>query len=195
MRTTLFKRKLVEVPFPIRIDKLTEILRVRGVPVYVHWTVLLISVLILINVIRHPLTSLFGLAAYIGVLLIHEAGHLVAAQRMHCDVERIRLYPIFGVTEFQMPWSRFDHCVIAWAGVIAQAVVAIPIVVLVSLFGYTRFEPVNAILALLGFFSIGVALFNLLPIPPLDGATAWAIVPEVFRKVRNQQSRKPMSRH
>ena len=195
MRTTLFKRKLVEVPFPIRIDKLTEILRVRGVPVYVHWTVLLISMLILINVIRHPLTSLFGLAAYLGVLFIHETGHLVAAQRMHCDVERIRLYPIFGVTEFQMPWSRFDHCVIAWAGVIAQAVVAVPVVVLVSLFGYTRFEPVNAVLALLGFFSIGVAIFNLLPIPPLDGATAWAIVPEFIKTLRNRQSRKPMSRY
>jgi hypothetical protein len=62
-----------------------------------------------------------------------------------------------------MPWSKFDHCVIAWGGVLAQAVVAAPIVVGVTLFGYTRFEAVHAVLAILGFFSVGVAIFNLLP--------------------------------
>ena len=85
--------KTVEVPIPIRIDKLTEILRIRGV-----------------------------------------------------------LYPIFGITKFETSWSRFDHCVIAWGGVIAQSVVALPIVGWVILFGYTRFEPINAVLAILGFF-------------------------------------------
>jgi Zn-dependent protease len=86
---------------------------------------------------------------------------------MHCDVNSIRLYPIFGITEFQTPWSRLDHCIVAWAGVIAQAVVAAPIVVAVTIFGYSRFE---AVLAILGFFSLAVAVFNLLSIKPLDGS-------------------------
>jgi Zn-dependent protease len=191
MRRTFSTRKAVEIPVPIRIDKLTEVLRIRGIPVRVHWSVLVIAIFILRNVIRHPLTTLFGLAAYLGVLLIHESGHLIAAQRLNCEVDAIRLYPIFGVTEFQTPWSRFDHCVIAWAGVIAQAIVAIPIVVWISLVGYTPFEPINAVLALLGFFSIAVAVFNLLPIPPLDGATAWAIIPEFVKRLRNRESSRP----
>jgi membrane-associated protease RseP (regulator of RpoE activity) len=141
----------------------TEVLRIKGVPVYVHWSVWAIVALILFNVIRHPLESLLGLVAYLSVLLIHETGHLIAAQRMHCEVLSIRLYPIFGATNFEMPWSKFDHCVIAWGGVLAQAVVAAPIVVGVTLFGYTRFEAVHAVLAILGFFSVGVAIFNLLP--------------------------------
>ncbi len=65
-----------------------------------------------------------------------------------------------------MPWSKFDHCVIAWGGVIARAVVAVPILLVVTLYGYTRFEATNAVLALLGFFSVGVAVFNLLPVKP-----------------------------
>ena len=102
-------------------------MRIRGVGVYLHWTVLLIAIIILLNVIRHPLTSLLGLMAYLGVLLIHESGHLIAAQRMHCKVFSIELYPIFGFCRFETPWSRFDHCVIAWGGVIAQALVAAPL--------------------------------------------------------------------
>jgi Zn-dependent protease len=78
--------------------------------------------------------------------------------------------------------SRFDHCLIAWGGVVAQAIVALPFVSWVVLFGYSRLEPVNAVLALLGFFSVGVAIFNLLPIPPLDGAIAWQIVPELIKR-------------
>jgi Zn-dependent protease len=102
----------------------------------------------------------------------------------------IKLYPIFGITKFQAPWSRFDHCVIAWGGVIAQAVVAIPLIAWILLFGYTHFESVNAVLALLGFFSAAMAVFNLLPIPPLDGATAWAIIPEAIKRARYKSTKR-----
>jgi len=92
-----------------------------------------------------------------------------------------------------MPWSRFDHCVIAWGGVIAQAVVAAPILLYVNIFGYTRFQSVNAVLGLLGFFSIGVAAFNLLPIGRLDGSIAWGLIPEAIKRLRNG-NRKSSSR-
>lgn len=178
--------KNIEVPLPIRIDRFTEILRIRGVPVLVHWSVLIIAILILVNVIHHPLASVLGLMAYMSVLLIHETGHLIAAEKMHCDVHWIRLYPLWGVTSFEVPWSKFDHCIIAWGGVIAQAIVGIPIAIAISIFGYTRFEFVNAVLVILGFFSLGEAAFNLLPAAPLDGAIAWSIVPEAFKRYRSR---------
>lgn len=179
--------KTLEVPIPIRVDKLTEILRIKGVPVSIHWTVWLIALLILFNVIHHPVESLLALVAYLGVLLIHETGHLIAARKMRCEVFAIRLYPIFGITDFETPWSKFDHCVIAWGGVVAQAIVAIPIVAGVELLGHSRFEAINAVLALLGYFSLAIAFFNLLPIKPLDGYIAWAIIPEWFKRLRNQR--------
>ena len=183
--------RIFEIPLPIKVDFLTEVMRIRGVGVYLHWTVLLIAIIILLNVIRHPLTSLLGLMAYLGVLLIHESGHLIAAQRMHCKVFSIELYPIFGFCRFETPWSRFDHCVIAWGGVIAQALVAAPIVAYVSIFGYTRFETTNVVLVLLGFFSLSVAAFNILPIPRLDGSIAWGIIPETFKRIRNGNRKSP----
>ena len=94
-----------------------------------------------------------GLAAYWGVLLIHETGHLIAAQRLGCPVYSIELDPIFGITRFGTSGSRLDLCKIAWAGVLAQTAVAAPLVAWVALFGYTRFEALNMLFAILGFFS------------------------------------------
>ena len=170
------------IPYPIKLDKLTLVLQWRETNFYVHWTVLVITAVLLYNSIHRPLLCLMGLAAYLSVLVIHECGHLLVARHLRCHVDSIKIYPIFGVTCFQIPWSKFDHCLIAWGGVIAQTIVAIPFVTWVVLFGYSRFEPINAVLALLGFFSLGVAIFNLLPIPRLDGAIAWQIIPEFIKR-------------
>jgi membrane-associated protease RseP (regulator of RpoE activity) len=151
--------------------------------------VLLISGLMLSNSIRRPVLTLVGVTAWLSVILIHECGHLIAAHRRGCAVFSIELYPIFGITHFQTPWSRFDHCVIAWGGVLAQAVIAIPLAAWVAIIGYTRFEPINAVLAILGFYSLGVAAFNLLPVAPLDGFIAWQILPAFVQRWRERRNR------
>jgi len=66
--------------------------------------------------------------------------------------------------------------VIGWGGPLAQFALALPIAIGVITFGYTRFQPANAMLAILGFISPAIALFNLLPIAPPDGKAAWSIV-------------------
>lgn len=172
----------VKIANPIRFEKLTKIGQVRGVDTYLHWSMFVIAGLMLLNVARHPGLTITGLGAWLGVLLIHETGHLIAAQRRGCTVYSIELYPFFGVCRFSTPWSRLDHCVIAWSGVLAQAVVAFPLVAWVSIFGYTQVDGINIIFAILGFFSLAVAVFNLLPIPPLDGATAWGLLPALVRQ-------------
>jgi len=153
--------KFIRIPTPIEMKSLTRIMQIRGTDVFVHWSVFLIAVVMLAGVIREPIVTLVGLTSYLGVLLIHEAGHLIAAKKMHCQVFSIELYPVFGLTHFQTPWSRFDHCVIAWAGVIAQLMIAVTILIWLVMFGYTRFEALNAPLALLGPFSLAVAVFQL----------------------------------
>ncbi len=174
----------IRIPTPIRVQKLTRVMQIRGTDVFVHWSVFLIAGVMLAGVIRRPLVTVFALVAYLGVLLLHEFGHLIVAQWKHCEVFSIELYPIFGLTRYETPWSRFDHCVIAWGGVTAQAIVAAPIVIWITIFGYTRFDPVNALLALLGPFSLAVAAVNLIPTGRLDGATAWGLIPEIIRRVR-----------
>ena len=64
----------------------------------------------------------------------------------------------------------------------AQALVAVPLVLWVEIFGYTRFQAMNAILAIFGFFSLSTIVLNLLPIRPLDGAIAWGLLPALFKR-------------
>ncbi len=184
--------KFIQWTNPIRLEKLTHIMKIRGVDVFVHWTVLVIAVFMIVGAFQRPGLTLVGLFSYLSVLLLHETGHLIAAHQRGSEVFSIKLYPVFGVTCFQVPWSRLDHCVIAWGGVAAQALVAIPLVLWVELFGFTPFQPVNAALAILGFFSLGVALFNLLPIPPLDGAIAWGLIPALIERAKLGKRKTPM---
>lgn len=166
----------------LRFNRLIELMQVKRVKVYAHWSVLLIGAVILLGALEDPLLAFVVLAAYYGVILIHECGHMVAAQRKGCAVLSIELYPIWGVTHFSEPYSRFDRCIIAWGGVVAQGIVALPLIAWVEIFGYSRFQTVNAIFAILGFFSVGVAILNLLPVRPLDGAIAWGLFPAAFKR-------------
>ena len=130
--------------------------------------------------------------SYFGVLLLHECGHLVAAQQKGCQVWSVELYPFWGITRYDEPYSQRDHCVIAWAGVVAQMIVAIPLVAWVERFGFTHHQTVNMVLSIFGFYSFFVAGFNLLPVVPLDGAVAWRLLPTLFRShARRPAKREP----
>jgi len=176
--------KTLEIPKPIKIDRFTRIARVKGIDIYIHWTVFAIAIIILINPVRRPAVTLVGLLCFFTVLLIHEFGHLIAARFRRHEPDYIQIYPIFGLAHFETSRTRLDHCIIAWGGVIAQAVVAIPLLVWIRVFGYTRFDAINAVLGILEAYSFFVAVLNLLPVPPLDGATAWSLFPALIARRR-----------
>jgi membrane-associated protease RseP (regulator of RpoE activity) len=148
----------------MKLKKLTEVMEIRGVRVYAHWSVLLIGTLILFGAIERPAETLAAWTAYFGVILIHECGHMVAAQWKRCEV-------------------------IAWGGVVAQAVVAVPLVTWVAIFGFTRSDAVNVAIGILGYYSLIVAAFNLVPLPPLDGAKAWYLIPGLIKRARTSRTK------
>ena len=170
------------------IKKFTEIMEINGVPVYAHWSLLLIGAVILIAAIERPAETLAAWASFFGVILIHECGHMIVAQRKGYQVLSMELYPLLGFVCFQEPWSRYDSALIAWGGVAAQAVVAVPLVIFVTIFGFTRSDAVNVAMGILGYYSLLTAAFNLIPVRPLDGAKAWYLIPELVKRVRKKPS-------
>ncbi|MGB2672931.1 MAG: hypothetical protein WA621_12260 [Candidatus Acidiferrum sp.] len=94
-----------------KFKRLIEVMAVRRVKVFVHWSVILIGAVILCGAVEDPLLAFTELAAYYGVILLHECGHMVAAQRKGCTVFFIDLYPIWGLAHFSEPYSRRDRCV------------------------------------------------------------------------------------
>jgi len=107
---------------------------------------------------------------------------MVVAQRRGCHVSAIELYPIHGLVRYSQPWSRYDDAVIAWGGVLAQAMIGLPLVAFASVFGFTRFPLVNVVIGVLGYYSIFVAALNLLPVRPLDGAKAWYVLRSLYER-------------
>jgi hypothetical protein len=67
----------------------------------------------------------------------------------------------------------------------------IPLVIFAEIFGCTRFEPVNVVLGILGFFNLGLAVFNLLPVRPLDGSIGWGLIPALIDRQRTWPKKRP----
>jgi stage IV sporulation protein FB len=156
----------------------------RGVPILVHWSVPALCLFVLGAGISRILTAATVIASYLAMLLIHEFGHQIVAQRLGYRVEAIRIDPIHGSCHFEAPRSRLHDALIAWGGPLAQFIVAAPLAAYVILHGPSRIEPVDAILATLGFFAPIVAILNLIPLGPLDGRKAWTLIPLVWQRIR-----------
>jgi hypothetical protein len=161
---------------------------IRRVPVNVHWSLLAGGLVFLAASMEWLPGALFLVALYVLSFLLHEWGHVMAARLRGCEVLGIDLYLVLGRTRFEAPATRFDHCVIAWGGVLLQAVVGFPMVVWIKLVGYTSFGPLDATLAVVGFLAVVMVPFNLLPIRGLDGALAWQIVPMLGERARSSRT-------
>jgi len=72
----------------MRLGRLTRVIRVTGVDVYVHWSVLLIGTLMLLAALRRPVLTLMGSAAYLSVLLIHECVSIVEMNAPMAPISR-----------------------------------------------------------------------------------------------------------
>ena len=159
---------------PLRLGSL------RGVPLYVHWTMIVLLVAFTPGAIYWPEMGLSLMASFLAVVLIHEAGHAIAARAMRCAVDSIELHPLHATTFHTEPWSQRDAALIAWAGVAAQAFVIVPSWALLAWYTEPGISPINAALGVLGPFSALLAILNLVPLPGLDGGVAW----KLFRRAR-----------
>lgn len=156
-----------------------------GVPILVHWSVPALCLFLLGTWIDAFPAAVAAIASYAAMLLTHELGHQWLAHRRGCRVFAVEIYPLHARCVYE-PYVRLDEAVVAWGGFLAQFVVAIPFAGYVLAFGYTRFEPLNAVLAILGFIGPSIAVLNMIPVAPLDGHRAWSAIPGLLSRRRRQ---------
>ena len=114
------------------------------------------------------------------LILWHELGHAYLVRCMGFGVERVVVHGFGGFCSWHGNASRLEHAVIAWGGVLAQAMLLGGTLAYVRVFG----EPTSAF----GFqlqhawvqTNLWIIALNLLPVAPLDGAEAW----QIFRAMR-----------
>jgi hypothetical protein len=151
-----------------------EVAQVAGIPLLLHWTLPLLLVGVLPGFVVWPALALAMSGAYLSVILIHEIGHVLAARLAGCQVVSVELGVIHGATQYSPPWSWRRSMAVAWGGVLAQLMVALPAWAWRRWLGPADWTPATAVLTVLGPVNLAVAAINLLPLPGLDGALAWS---------------------
>ncbi len=154
------------------------IARVRGVPVYVHWTLgLLLAAWVGFAGIQgwSMLASAVVGVLFFASVLAHEVGHVVVAQRYGVVTRRIVLLPIGGAAQMERrPLSPLEDLMISLAGPAVNLGIG---AVLLPLGMATGIE----MLVRIGLVNLALGLFNLIPAFPMDGGRVLrAVLTELF---------------
>ncbi|MEL6929292.1 MAG: hypothetical protein AAFO95_11735 [Cyanobacteria bacterium J06600_6] len=160
-------------------------LKVLDAPLYIHWLVLTASTLILIIYWSSPVNIVLALVSYFSVIFIHEVGHAAMAKKVECRVSAIRIGLVHGVCEHEEPKYELDEIKIAWSGVVLQIMVA-TLVFSLSSFGLSNYNFFGPILVFMGYFSLLIVPYNLIPLSGLDGQKAWRIIPVLYQQLKNR---------
>jgi Zn-dependent protease len=121
--------------------------------------------------------------------MLHEAGHAFVANKLGYSVRVIYLGFLHGQCVLEAPYNQKHRSLIAWGGVTAQFVVALPLIIGAQTMGINEIYGVGPIVAFLGYISALIALINLAPSRLLDGSEAWKLIP-VLVKERNRLKQK-----
>ncbi|MCC6648117.1 MAG: hypothetical protein IT374_21425 [Polyangiaceae bacterium] len=157
-----------------------RLFRVGGVPVRAHWSVPL--GLLLLSRLRFAPGVWLG---FVIVILLHELGHALLVRRAGLPVLGVDLSGLGGLCRFAGPASPWQAGVIAWGGVLAQAPLAAGAFVAwrAGLVGPSSTFAADLLDTLI-YVNLWIAGFNLLPVPGLDGATAWPLLGMWWRRRR-----------
>jgi Zn-dependent protease len=163
-----------------------KFLKIFGAPVQVHWSALVVMAALFVFSVKTPLLAIVTICSYFGFILLHEAGHAYFARRMGCRPLDIHLGLIHGRCTYEAPYNLRDDCIIAWGGVAAQIVVAIPLIVLHQTTPLDQMPLTGPVVTFLGYISVIMALFNLMPVMNLDGVKALQLIHIEIKHRRNK---------
>jgi Zn-dependent protease len=152
------------------------LVRLRGIPIRLHWSFALGA--LLFGGLR------FAPAFWLGfflLVLIHELGHAFLVRRTGHGVVGIDITGFGGVCHWSGYASDTQRGIIAWGGVLAQAVLLLVTLAVLFVAGPPASAFTRELAAVFTTTNLWLIGLNLLPIPPLDGAEAWRLVTRFFR--------------
>ncbi len=147
-----------------------HIATVRGIPIRLHVTLVLVFVLLVAQL------GPFGVPAGVllfGSVLLHELGHAVVAQRFGIPIARIDLHLLGGMAMMtRSPNTPGEEVKIAAAGPAVSLALAVVFGASSALIGGAPNLPPAGpgdLLAYAAVVNLGIGLFNLVPALPMDG--------------------------
>ena len=165
-------------------------IKLLNAPVSVHWSALLVIAIIIVAGVKQPIHALIAAVSYFSILVIHELGHGLLAKKYGCTVYEIKIGFLHGVCVYEQPYNEEHDIKIAWGGVIAQLIIAIPLIVLSQYSVLTDISYFGPVYAFLGYISLIFVVFNLAPAQGLDGGKAWKIIPLLLKSKPKKKEKK-----
>ncbi len=153
-----------------------KLFRFAGIQVYLHWTWFVVA-LIEFNNRGTTYSSLawnaFEYITLFGIVLTHEFGHALACRSVGGKAEQIVLWPLGGVAYVAPPQRPGPILWSIAAGPLVNVILTpiLTIILLLARHGGLLVMAPNAYLFLrtIWMINLGLLIFNLLPIYPLDG--------------------------
>jgi Zn-dependent protease len=158
--------------------------RIAGIDIEIHFTWLLIFVLVLLSMTRMPLAGMapgqpgylhfiFGLAVtilFFASLVLHELAHSLVARHEGLPVRRITLFVFGGVSQLEEePRSAADEFRMAIVGPLTSAILGLACLGIARLLRLPFASLPREIFWYIGVLNLMLAVFNMLPAFPLDG--------------------------
>ncbi len=157
-----------------------ELFKVKGVPIKIHFSLALAIVALLLLGFSNKFYLIGGICLFL-IMLVHELGHMMLALRYNLKVHSIELYILHGWCHYQEADTDYENYIISWGGVIAQAFIFVPLFIISPFVGENLPESIDLMFAFLAGYNLLIALINLVPIEPLDGATCWKAILLFFK--------------
>jgi Zn-dependent protease len=163
--------------------------RISGIPLLIHWSLVVIAGLIAVNLgqVLSPssgftvwafVAASLAAIAFFASVLAHELAHALTARRFDVGTESITLWALGGVARLDRePSSARAQGWVAVAGpAMSLALGVIGLVLAFGLHSMSAPDELVTVTAWLGVINGLLAVFNLLPGSPLDGGRVLAAV-------------------
>ena len=153
-----------------------RLFRFAGIDLFLHWSWFLVAAIEIGDRTKRYSSLTWNVAEYLAlfvIVLLHEFGHALACRQVGGTANQIVLWPLGGVAYVNPPPRPGATLWSIAAGPLVN-VALLPVFLSVGMFGRAPEGPaqltdVHAFLRSLGFINLGLLVFNLLPIYPLDG--------------------------
>src|SRR5580700_2657843 len=153
-----------------------HLFRFEGIDVFLHWSWFLVAVFEIQSRSRSYSSITWNVIEYLAlffIVMLHEFGHSLACRQVGGTANRIVLWPLGGVAYVDPPPRPGATLWSIAAGPLVNVALAVILFALGTLnrsLGLTSTAPnVHVLLRAIWFMNLGLLIFNILPIYPLDG--------------------------
>jgi hypothetical protein len=140
-----------------------NIIKIKSVPVYFHWTLIPMGIFISFLAEFKLLNTLIGFLSYLFLIFIHEAGHLVFASRRNLKVFNIIIYGMGGVCNTEQPRTKNDALMLYSGGFVFQIVLLVLAIFIVSLLKEPIPELIKPAIIVFIYINIILLITNMIP--------------------------------